>query len=169
MSNPFQNAIDFGTTLNLPTRDEVMPGSRRLDGCYVSEDFGEGTFVPPKWFLNSPPLWRIDVLQDLMHDFEIVRRRAIVEWAKSLADAHPLVDEADHLLSFRKIGEQLGIHLPENLEALLVGGRTRTTGARCCGSIGCYSYQSSCVNKTLHKEPRARAAQDSLPDELRRI
>jgi hypothetical protein len=86
----------------------------------VCDDEAEASFVPSKSFLGQPPLWRIDVLQDLMHDFELVRRHAIVEWAQSLALSNPQVDEADRLRVFREACEQLGIDLPENFEALLV-------------------------------------------------
>ncbi len=129
MPGAFPYEFDFGTTLKLPTQDDVGPDARRLDGCYVEEGEGEATFVPPKSFLSQPPLWRIDVLQDLMHDFELVRRHAIVEWAQSLAESNPLVDEAVRLSAFRDTCEQLGIHMPANLEALLVlAGRFKTAG-----------------------------------------
>lgn len=120
MPGSFPYDFDFGTTMTLPTRDDVRQGARRLDGCYVEEGEGEATFVPPKSFLSQPPLWRIDVLQDLMHDFELVRRHEIVEWAHSLAASNPSVDESVRLRAFRHACEQLGIHMPENLEALLV-------------------------------------------------
>ena len=120
MPGSFPYEFDFGTKLKLPTQDDVGQDARRLDGCYVEEDEGEATFVPPKSFLSQPPLWRIDVLQDLMHDFELVRRHAIVEWAQSLAASNPLVDEAVRLRAFRDACEQLGIHMPANFEALLV-------------------------------------------------
>jgi hypothetical protein len=55
-----------------------------------------------------------------MYVFELVRRHAIVERAQSLAMSNPQVDEADRLRVFREACEQLGIHLPENFEALLV-------------------------------------------------
>ena len=129
MAASFPYEFDFGTTLKLPTKDDVGRDARRLDGCYVEEDEGEATFVPPKSFLNRPPLWRIDVLQDLMHDFELVRRHAIVEWAHSLAESSPLVDEAVRLSAFRDMCDELGIHMPANLEALLVlAERFKTTG-----------------------------------------
>ncbi len=111
---------DFGMTLKLPTKAEVEPGARQLGGCYVSEDTGEATFVPPRWFLQQPPLWRIDVLQDLMRDFELVRRHAMVEWAHSLSRTSPDADEATRLSAFRQACDQLGVHIPDNLEALLV-------------------------------------------------
>jgi hypothetical protein len=124
MSSAFPFDIDVGTTLKLPTRGEVAHGSRRLAGFYVSEDSGEGTFVPPKWFLSIDPLLQIDVLQDLIHDLEILRRRAILEYAQSFAESHPKVESADHLRAFRKVCESLGIHVPSNLEALLVLAET---------------------------------------------
>ena len=120
MPDSFPYEFDFGTTLKIPTREEIGPGARRLDGCYVGHDEAEATFVPTKSFMSQPPLWRIDVLQDLMHDFELVRRHAIVEWAQSLAESNPLVDEAVRLRAFREACEQLGIHTPANFEALLV-------------------------------------------------
>ena len=130
MTGSFPYDFDFGTTLTLPTRVDVGQGARRLDGCYVEEDEGEATFVPSKSFLSQPPLWRIDVLQDLMHDFELVRRHAIVEWAQSLAESSPSVDEAVRLRAFRSACEQLGIQMPENLEALLVlAHRFKPTGS----------------------------------------
>ena len=126
-SSPYE--FDFGTSLKLPTRDDVAPGARRLEGCYVHEDQGDATFVPPKSFLSQPPLWRIDVLQDLIYDFELVRRHAIVEWAQSIAISYPKVDEADRLRVFRDACERLGINIPDNFEALLVlADRFRGTG-----------------------------------------
>ena len=112
--------LDHGTTFTLPTADDVEPGSHHLAGCFVNDDSGEAIFVPPQSFLSQPPLWRIDVLQDLMHVFELVRRHAIVEWAQSFAEQHPGVDEGKHLEAFRAMCDRLGIHAPENLEALLV-------------------------------------------------
>ena len=120
MPGPSPHEFDFGTSLKIPTHEDVAPGARRLEGCYVHGDQGEATFVPPKSFLSEPPLWRIDVLQDLIYDFELVRRQAIVEWAQSIAMSYPQVDEADRLRVFRDACERLGINIPENFEALLV-------------------------------------------------
>ena len=121
--------FDSAALPNLPTRKDVAPGSRRLEGCYVSDDEAEATFVPSKAFLNQSSLWRIDVLQDLIHDFELVRRHAIVEWARSIASSNPQVDEADRLRVFRQACEQLGINIPENFEALVVlADRFNTAG-----------------------------------------
>ena len=120
MSGSSPHDFDFGASQKLPTRNDVAPGSRRQEGCYGCDDVDEATFLPSKSFLGQPPLWRIDVLQDLIHDFEQVRQHAIVEWAQSLALSNPQVDEADRLRVFRKACEQLGIHIPENFEALLV-------------------------------------------------
>ena len=121
--------FDSAALPNLPTRKDVTPGSRRLEGCYVSDDEAEATFVPSKAFLNQSSLWRIDVLQDLIHDFELVRRHAIVEWARSIASSNPQVDEADRLRVFRQACEQLGINIPENFEALVVlADRFNTAG-----------------------------------------
>jgi len=97
MSGSSPHVFDFGALQKLPTRKDVAPGSRRLKGCYVCDDEAEAIFVPSKSFLGQPPLWRIDVLQDLIHDFEQVRRHAIVEWAQSLALSNSQVDEADRL------------------------------------------------------------------------
>lgn len=129
MSGSSPHEFDFGTSLKLPTRDDVAPGARRLEGCYVHDDQGDATFVPPKSFLSQPPLWRIDVLQDLIYDFELVCRHAIVEWAQSIAMSYPKVDEADRLRVFRDACERLGISIPDNFEALLVlADRFKATG-----------------------------------------
>jgi len=120
MSGSSPHEFDFGTSLKLPTRKDVASGSRRLEGCYVCDDEAEASFVPSKSFLSQPPLWRIDVLQDLIYDFELVRRHAIMEWAQSIAISNPQVDEADRLRVFREACERLGIVIPENFEALLV-------------------------------------------------
>lgn len=129
MTGASPNEFDFGTSLKLPTREQVAPGARRLEGCFVDEDEAEATFVPSKSFLSRPPLWRIDVLQDLIHDFELVRRHAIVEWAQSLALSNPQVAEADRLRVFRDACERLGINIPENFEAKLVlADRFKTAG-----------------------------------------
>ena len=130
MPGPSPHVFDLGTSLKLPTRQDVAPGARRLDGCYVHDDEGEANFVPPKSFLSQPPLWRIDVLQDLIHDFELVRRHAIVEWAQALALSNPQVHESDRLRAFREACERLGIIIPENFEALLVlAGRFQGGGS----------------------------------------
>ena len=129
MSGSSPHEFDFGTSLKLPTRDDVAPGARRLEGCYVHDDQGDATFVPPKSFMSQPPLWRIDVLQDLIYDFELVRRHAIVEWAQSIAMSYPKVEEADRLRVFRDACERLGINVPDNFEALLVlADRFKATG-----------------------------------------
>ncbi len=129
MTGASPNEFDFGTSLKLPTREQVAPGARQLQGCFVHEDQAEAAFVPPKSFLSQPPLWRIDVLQDLIHDFELVRRHAIVEWAQSLALSNPQIAEADRLRVFRDACERLGINIPENFEAQLVlADRFKTAG-----------------------------------------
>ena len=130
MSGFSPQEFDFGASQKLPSRNDVAPCSRRLEGCYVCDDVAEATFVPSKSFLAQPPLWRIDVLQDLIHDFEQVRRHAIVEWVQSLALSSPQVDEADRLRVFRQACEQLGIHIPENFEALLVLADRFNSGSR---------------------------------------
>ena len=114
MPDSFPYEFDFGTTLKIPTREEIGPGARRLDGCYVGHDEAEATFVPTKSFMSQPPLWRIDVLQDLMHDFELVRRHAIVEWAQSLAESNPLVDEA----YFPHVGRRICAQFPSDMAAV---------------------------------------------------
>jgi hypothetical protein len=55
MSGSSPQEFDFGAQ-KLPTRKDIAPGTRRLEGCYVCDDEAEASFVPSKWFLGQPPL-----------------------------------------------------------------------------------------------------------------
>ena len=50
-----QDDVDFGMTLKLPTKDEVEPGARRLDGCFVSKDTGRQLSSHPDGSSSSRP------------------------------------------------------------------------------------------------------------------
>ena len=118
MSEIFVYQMDFGSPLKLPKKSEVGPGARKLSGCYTEEWCGGGNFVPPDWFMKQEPLWKIDVIQDLVYDLERVRRHALVEFATSLARSNPKVEMAAGLLAFRSVCEQGGLQIPSDLDEL---------------------------------------------------
>lgn len=120
MSRMLINELEFGPVLKLPKKEYYGTFGRDLKGCYMSLFFGEAVFVPPKSFLNKHPLWRIDVLQDLMHDFELVRRMALVEWAAHYAELHPMADPASQNRAFRSMCKSDGLHVPDDFESLLI-------------------------------------------------
>ena len=118
MAEVFVYQMDFGSPLKLPKKSDVGPGARKLSGCYTEEWSGSATFVPPDWFIKQEPLWKIDVIQDLVYDLERVRRHAFVEFARSLALKNPQVEMATGLYAFRCVCEQGGLQIPSDLDEL---------------------------------------------------
>lgn len=103
----------------LPTMDDVPPGSRQLKGIFVCEDTGEAVFVAPPNFQAQPALWRIDILQDLIYDFERLRRAALLEWEQELAALAPRTTTERRARCFRAVCDDLGISIPEDIKERL--------------------------------------------------
>ena len=120
MSDIFPNEINLGSTLKIPKKSDVGPKARRL-GVGYSDEFGsQATYVADRSFLKQPPLEQIDLIQDLMADLENLRRIALREFAQLLEKTKPSASEAIALTKFCKVCNDIGIHQPSDLEALLM-------------------------------------------------
>ena len=122
MVRPYIYSIEIDNLLNLPTRTQLSLNSKKMAGFFFHEDAGEGAFIPTPKFLKQLPLWRIDVLQDLIHDLEIVRRHSIAEWSQALAKLDSTHESRGHLSKFIAVCNHLGVHLPEDIESLIGRG-----------------------------------------------
>jgi hypothetical protein len=120
--------------VDVPTRDELLPSYERLRGFYADRDAGEAAFVPTADFMRECPLWRIDVLGDILQDVEQTRRHALVSLCRECQARVPGVPMERALYAFRSTCDFGGIELPDELEAMLVldhqFGRSRKSHSR---------------------------------------
>ncbi len=87
--------------IDVPTREEILPGMRSAKGLFhICDEHAEGAFVPTAAFMRNSPTWRLDVLGDILIDLQ--------------------------LQGFQRACKQLGLVLPENVEALIVLDRQFT-------------------------------------------
>jgi hypothetical protein len=112
--------IELPLRIALPNTKSIEAGSERLQGCWVQKSTGEAGFVPTRSFRRQNPLWQIDVLQDVMLDFEVVRRHAMIQWADQLFQQTPTIPPSERFRAFRAVCDEIGVHIPANFEALFV-------------------------------------------------
>ena len=108
--------------IDVPTPDELLllPSRRALHGFYVDPNGGEAAFVPTDDFMHERPLWRIDVLDDIADALQRTRTHALVAFFRECQARGHDVSLARQIGAFRKVCEEAGIELPDDLEALLV-------------------------------------------------
>lgn len=108
--------------IDVPTRDELLllPTRQALRGFYVDRRGGEAAFVPTDDFMRESPLWRIDVLDDIADAMLRTRTHALVAFFRGCQARGPDVPMARQIEAFRKVCEEVGVVLPDELEALLV-------------------------------------------------
>lgn len=108
--------------IDVPTQDELLllPSRRALRGFYVDGGAGEAAFVPNEDFMRESPLWRIDVLDDIADGIQRTRIHALVAYFRECQVRGPHVPMAKQLEAFRRVCDQAGIAVPDELEALLV-------------------------------------------------
>jgi len=106
--------------IDVPTRSEILPGLRPMRGLYVHVDAGEAVFVPTDEFMRMPPLWRLDVIGDIVEAIERTQQHAAVEYFRWLDVRRPGLTMEQRLDAFRRVCSKGGVVLPSNVEALLV-------------------------------------------------
>ena len=106
--------------VDVPTRDELVPGSRTLRGFYAHVDSGEAQFVPSEDFMRESPLWRLDILGDIVAAVERVRVHALVEYFRECMALTPSTTLDEQLSAFRQLCAELCIEVPDDIEAILV-------------------------------------------------
>ena len=111
----------------MPTREEILPGMRSAKGLFhICDEHAEAAFVPTDAFMRNSPIWRLDVLGDILIDLQRGQQHAAVELFRELSRKNPEVGLERQLQGFRHACEKLGLGLPENVEALIVLDRQFT-------------------------------------------
>ena len=117
--------------IDVPTREEILPGMRSAKGLFhICDEHAEGAFVLTAAFMRNSPTWRLDVLGDILLDIQRAQQHAAVELFRELSRKNPEVGLERQLQGFRHACQQLGLVLPENVEALIVLDR-QFTGEHC--------------------------------------
>ena len=106
--------------IDVPTRAELGSSFRVLRGFYVEAWGAEALFVPNSDFMRQLPLWRLDVLDDLVESIAQTRQHALVDYARQCRARCPGVPMERHLQAFRQVCRTCGVAVPDDLEAVLV-------------------------------------------------
>jgi hypothetical protein len=109
----------FSPGIDVPTMAEIWEGHRPLTGFFVDEDAGEADFVPTAEFMNARPLFRLDVLQDIAMDIEVVFRHAMVEFFRHLSTKWTGQSFHERLAAFERMCAELGLRIPAGFDAVL--------------------------------------------------
>ncbi len=129
--------------IDVPTREELLPGFKKLHGFYVARNAGEATFVPTEDFMRECPLWRIDVLDDILEAMQRTRIHAVVAFFRECQAQAPRAPMPKQMEVFRRMCRERDIALPHELEALLVLDQQ-------FGGVRDYPRATSDVRMTLH-------------------
>ena len=106
--------------IDVPTQEELLPGFKKMRGFYVARKAGEATFVPTEDFMRECPLWRIDVLDDILEAMQRTRMHAVVAFFRECQGQAPRTPMTKQMEVFRRMCRERDIALPDELEALLV-------------------------------------------------
>jgi hypothetical protein len=106
--------------VDVPTSEEIWEGHRPFTGFFVDDDAGEADFVPAAAFMKKHPLWRLDVLQDIALDIEVVFNHAMVEYFRHLSTKWTGKSFPDRVVSFKAVCSKLGLRMPEGFDAVLL-------------------------------------------------
>ena len=120
-----------GPGIDVPTREEILPGMRSAKGLFhICDQHAEGAFVPTTAFMRNSPTWRLDMLGDILLDIQRAQQHAAVELFRELSQKNPEAGFERQLRGFRHACQQLGLVLPDTVEALIVLDR-QFTGEHC--------------------------------------
>lgn len=123
------SGIWLSLSKDVPTLEEILPGMRSATGLFdICDEHAERTFVPTAAFMRNAPAWRLDALRDILLDIQRDRQHASVELFRELLRKNPEVGLERQLRGFRQACQQLGLVLPDNVEALIVLDRQFTSG-----------------------------------------
>ena len=116
--------------IDVPTRDEILPGMRSAKGLFhICDEHAEGAFVPTDAFMRNRPRggWTCWATSDRPAAPSSTRRWSC---SASCRGRTRRWGSSGSSTGFRHACEQLGLVLPENVEALIVLDRQFTPGRR---------------------------------------
>ena len=105
--------------IDVPTSVEIFEGYCPFTGFFVDDDAGEADFVPTAAFMKKHPLWRLDVLQDIALDIEVVFKHAMVEYFRHLSTKWTGKSFHERLAAFEGMCAKLGLRIPDGFDAVL--------------------------------------------------
>ena len=80
----------LGPGIDVPTRKVILPGMCSAKGLFhICDEYAEGAFVPADAFMRNPPMWRLDVLGDILLDIQRAQQHAAVELLRALSRKSP--------------------------------------------------------------------------------
>ncbi len=87
---------------------------------FIDTDGGEGGFIPTDSFMKETPLWRLDVVQDIIDDLKLVQEHATVDLFRDLYRRKPGYPLSFYMEIFEEtFQEQLGVTLTEQWREML--------------------------------------------------
>ncbi len=108
--------------IDVPFRhpESVCPRSEARRMFFIDTDAGEGGFVPTKSFMNKSPLWRLDVVQDIINDLKLVQEHATVDLFRDRYRRKPGYPLSFYMQYFEEtLQDHLGVTLTEQWRELL--------------------------------------------------
>lgn len=104
--------------VDVPTNDERPYGGRPLGGVFANAD-AEGGFIPTEAFMAKSPLYRIDILSDILYGVHRTYIHALVGYFREMQDHMSAETLTKQIEVFLLTCAELGILLPEEIAQIL--------------------------------------------------